>query len=278
MAWTFTADPYEYRDAASELILADPVRNTISAVGMERWMRDGVAQGSYFGWCCDDSGSVRGVASTNPPWPLLLDAMPEELLPSLVDALVVGGLSVTGVNAAVPIAATFAAMWTARTGAAAELSMVTRLFELGELVPPRHGVPGSPRRADEGDLALLVAWMRAFLADLDEPDHVEEASMRSRIGVGELWLWDTPSGEPVSMVGRTPPAAGVSRVGPVYTPPEHRRRGYAAALTHAACAEARGEGLGLVLFADQANPTSTGIYRALGFAPVQDRMALRFTG
>jgi GNAT superfamily N-acetyltransferase len=276
MDWNFSLDPEAFSARASDLLLADPVRNTISAVGMERWAVDGAPDGSFFGWCQDRSGAVVGAVSMNPPWPLLLDRVPEECLPSLIDALRTDGRPVTGVNAAVPLAVTFAAMWTARTQTVAQLFMATRLFELGDLAEPRHVAPGSARRADEGDLDLLVEWMNGFLEDIHEQADDSEESMRARLRTGEVWLWNDASGQPVSMVGRTPPAAGVARVGPVYTPPRHRGRGFAEALTHAVCARARGQGMRLVLFADQANPTSTGIYRSLGFAPVQDRIALRF--
>jgi GNAT superfamily N-acetyltransferase len=243
---------------------------------MERWSMEGAPEGSFFGWWADSSGTVKGAASMNPPWPLLLDEAPEECLPSLVDAVLADQRPVTGVNAAVPLAATFAAMWTARTSTAAQLSMATRHFELGGLNSPRHEVTGAPRQADESDVDLLVAWMNAFLEDIHEPANDGEDSVRNRLRAGELWLWHDGSGEPVSMVGRTAAAAGVARVGPVYTPREHRGRGYAEALTHVICARAQGQGMRLVLFADQANPTSTGIYRSLGFHPVQDRMALHF--
>lgn len=276
MAWTFSTDPELFGANAGELLLNDPVRNTISAVGMERWAMDGAPEGSFFGWWEDASGTVRGAASMNPPWPLLLDEAPEECLPSLVEALLADGRAVTGVNADVPLAATFAAMWTARTATSARLFMVTRLFELGALNPPRHAVIGGARLADESDLDLLVSWMNAFLVDIHETADDGEDSMRARLRTGEVWLWQDGSGDPVSMVGRTPAAAGVARVGPVYTPTEHRGRGYAEALTHIVCARALTQGMRLVLFADQANPTSTGIYRSLGFSPVQDRMALHF--
>jgi GNAT superfamily N-acetyltransferase len=276
MAWTFSTDPGAFAANAGGLLLTDPVRNTISAVGMERWAVEGAPEGSFFGWWADASGTVKGAASLNPPWPLLLDETPEESLPSLVDALLADRRAVTGVNAAVPLAATFAAMWTARTSTTARLFMATRLFELGALNPPRHAVTGAARMADEADLDLLVLWMNAFLEDIHEPAHDGEDSMRARLRTGEVWLWHDGSGDPVSMAGRTPAAAGVARVGPVYTPAEHRGRGYAETLTHVVCARAQGQGMRLVLFADQANPTSTGIYRSLGFHPVQDRMALHF--
>ncbi|WP_248958872.1 GNAT family N-acetyltransferase [Sphaerisporangium perillae] len=78
-------------------------------------------------------------------------------------------------------------------------------------------------------------------------------------------------GRPVAMAGFSRPIIGMSRIGPVYTPPEARRRGYGAAVTHGAtrAAEEAGADL-LLLFTDLANPTSNSIYQALGYRAVAD--------
>jgi predicted GNAT family acetyltransferase len=79
------------------------------------------------------------------------------------------------------------------------------------------------------------------------------------------------------MAGVRAPAAGVSRIGPVYTPPEVRGRGFGSAVTAAACRWALAAGAGqVVLFADLANPTSNRVYTRLGFAPVGDSVSLSF--
>jgi predicted GNAT family acetyltransferase len=63
----------------------------------------------------------------------------------------------------------------------------------------------------------------------------------------------------------------MSRIGPVYTPPEHREHGYASAVTAAAAAWALAAGAcHVVLFTDLANPVSNSIYPRLGFRPVHD--------
>jgi predicted GNAT family acetyltransferase len=64
----------------------------------------------------------------------------------------------------------------------------------------------------------------------------------------------------------------------VYTPSEHRRRGYGAAVTAAATRDAQDAGASeVVLFTDLANPTSNGVYLRLGYHPVEDRVMLAFT-
>ena len=83
---------------------------------------------------------------------------------------------------------------------------------------------------------------------------------------GRVVLW-TVDGVAVSMARVHAPAVGVSRIGPVYTPPEHRGHGYAAAVTAAAVDDALHRGArDVVLFADAANPVSTGVYRRIGFS------------
>ena len=76
-----------------------------------------------------------------------------------------------------------------------------------------------------------------------------------------------------------PPVGGVSRIGPVYTPPDARGRGYGSAATAAASRDILDAGDVACLYTDLANPTSNKIYRRSATAAVLDRAhgALRLT-
>ena len=79
---------------------------------------------------------------------------------------------------------------------------------------------------------------------------------------------------PASIAG-LPYNRGMVRVGPVYTPPEHRRRGYGAAVTAAASQHALDAGaVQVVLFTDLANPTSNSVYQRIGYRPGDDFVEL----
>jgi predicted GNAT family acetyltransferase len=86
------------------------------------------------------------------------------------------------------------------------------------------------------------------------------------------------------MAGRNATAAGVARVGPVYTPPAHRRRiaahrrhGYGAAVTAACTADALArDATHVVLFTDLANETSNANYQEIGYESRTDRVIYRF--
>ncbi len=91
----------------------------------------------------------------------------------------------------------------------------------------------------------------------------------SRLGHSRLWLWQAPGGAPVSMVAVNAPVAGAVRLGPVYTPPEHRRRGFAGAAVAAVSRRALQDGArACMLFTDLANPTSNKIYAEVGYRRV----------
>ena len=70
--------------------------------------------------------------------------------------------------------------------------------------------------------------------------------------------------------GASPPSFGVARVGPVYTPPAQRGRGWASNAVAGISRRIQAEGSRVCLFTDQANPTSNKIYTALGYQPVAD--------
>ena len=89
-------------------------------------------------------------------------------------------------------------------------------------------------------------------------------------------LW-TQHRRPVSMAMIRPPVAGVSRIGPVYTPDDERGHGYGSAVTAAASRTATAMGADeVVLFTDIANPVPNAIYRRIGFRPVSDWLVIGF--
>lgn len=132
-----------------------------------------------------------------------------------------------------------------------------RLYRLGSLQPPA-GVAGSPRTAHDSDRAVLADWLELFSGEaFGHPYTAGGVFVDAATGRGDRFvLWDV-DGTPVSMALLRAPAAGVSRIGPVFTPETHRANGYGSAVTAAAARAALERGdAGVVLFTDLANPTS----------------------
>ena len=105
--------------------------------------------------------------------------------------------------------------------------------------------------------------MRAFA--LASPSSPSEIHIRPSLSVSGI------------RTTRTRSAAGVTRIAPVYTPPECRGRGYAAAATAAATEDALDSGAtGVCLFTDLANPLTNRLYPRVGYRPVEDRLMIPF--
>jgi predicted GNAT family acetyltransferase len=153
------------------------------------------------------------------------------------------------------------------------------MYVLGELRSPL-GVPGEARPARNADAELVTHWVSAFHEEAapSRPSDDWPTWARRRIVQGDVWMW-IDDGEPVSMAAKSAPAAGVSRVGPVYTPPDRRRRGSGTAVTAATSRAAIDGGAGyVVLYTDLANPVSNSIYQAIGFVPDHDAEERDFVG
>ena len=126
----------------------------------------------------------------------------------------------------------------------------------------------------------MLRWYLAFDVDAAEQagragahqmlEPPEEATVLPRIEQGRVWLWEDEHGERVHLTGANPPAYGVARIGPVYTPREQRGRGYASAAVAEVSQLLLDDGLRVCLFTDQANPTSNRVYEAIGYRPVVD--------
>jgi RimJ/RimL family protein N-acetyltransferase len=278
MGWNVTSDLESYVAEAGDFLRADPVENTVplSVIDTLRAQSaDAFGPTQLFGWW-ESGGRIRGTFLLTGTYPLLLSAMPEHAAAELAGQLADRKTALPGINASAPAARTFTVGWERHTGVTATTRMRQRLFRLGDLKDPRPLPTGTPRVATATDHHLVRHWFTAFEEESHGAGQVTSALIDDRLGYGGVTLWEA-GGRPVALAGRTRVASGMTRIGPVYTPPEHRRRGYGAAVTATLTRSALDAGAGhVVLFTDLANPTSNGIYERLGFRPVSDRLVLDF--
>lgn len=286
----FCTDPGEFLAAAGDYLAAEPVISTVVTTIAHRVLKqraDEISQPDRNWWLVvrDDVGAVIGAGMrTAPfaPYPLFLLPMPDEGAVALAHTLHERGEEVLGINGVLPGAELCAAELARLGGGRVEVAQHTRLHELGELgelVAPAP-VPGRLTVAAEEDLELAMDWFAAFMGDADEQagrprgasahEAPDRAEMLRRIRVGRLWFWVDEAGEQVHLTGANPPSFGVARVGPVYTPPSQRGRGWASNAVAEVSRLILVEGARACLFTDQANPTSNKIYAALGYRPVVD--------
>jgi RimJ/RimL family protein N-acetyltransferase len=282
MSWFMTADTGRFLDAAGEFLRADPARNTVMLTVTEDLKGTAAASaGTLFGWWRPDKDPVGAAFMHTPDYPLLLSEASGPVAAALARDLTAGprpARRIPGVNAGQEAADAFAAAWRARTGDTVAVYRRMRLFRLGELLPPRPWPAGTARLAAGTERDLLARWFGAFAREVGDPPGQDHGrAVAGRLGYGGVTVWEA-GGVPVSVACRTRAVAGMVRLGPVYTPPELRGRGYAGAATAAVSQAALDAGLReVVLYTDLANPTSNALYQRLGYHPVEDRVLLSFT-
>ena len=287
----FLDDPGAFLTEAGELLAAEPVEATVVVTVTDRMRREREAglpgpSGFPVWWVVErDGGRVTGAAMRTAPFaphPVYVLRLQEGSARELARVLHNRGEDVAGVNGAVPAADVLAAECAASTGRRPRVQVHTRLFVLDQLAAP-VAPPGRPRPARADEVDQVVAWYAAFGRDAaeqagrDEPHPVEDGdreAMLRRIHDDTVWVWEDESGTLVHLTGASRPMFGVSRIGPVYTPPERRGRGYAGATVAAVSRALLAEGVRVCLFTDQANPVSNALYERLGFRRLVDQVQI----
>jgi uncharacterized protein len=236
-------------------------------------------------WLVRDAGEVVAAALRTPPYNLIL-ARPRSAPALAALAEAVAGEELPGVTGTEPEVEEFAELWSRHSGVAGRVNMRQGVYAL-EQVEPLAAVPGSARVATADDRALALRWWIAFgeevLHEGGPGRERAEASVDHKLSspTSGLLLWE--DGEPVSVAGWGGPTPNGIRVGPVYTPPELRGRGYATALTAELSQRLldgrlyEGGRRFCFLYTDLANPTSNAIYERIGYRRIAEAAEVVFS-
>lgn len=274
-----TDDARAFLAHVSDLIESDPIGTNIVASNAAREVASPAPSGDpLWLWVERDRPGARGAAAVavamhTPPFRPFVATTEATAAVAIADLLLDSGRAIDGVVGTLEGTRAFAAQWRRRQPCRVITEMRTGVFRLRTLVPPT-ATAGIARMVVSADEALVRAWSHRFTEDIGLAE-TDEHAIGVRLATGRLWLWQV-DGTPVSMAYATPPSAGVTRIGWVYTPPDERGRGYGSAITARVSADAQARGELCMLHTDLANPTSNKIYLALGYERVGSDAALRF--
>jgi GNAT superfamily N-acetyltransferase len=270
----------EYTDLVQPLLGRATARHNLILGLLDVLRRQPDSYPSFHLWAVRDGDRIVGAAIQTPPYNLAL-ARPidEASLTPLAAAIHGGGVRLPGVVGGLPEAERFAEAWVDLAEGTTKTVTRQGIYELTSVREDGHA-RGAPRVATGADLELIAGWHDAFVAEAVPEFSGDLASrarrVRSTIEDGGYWLWEV-GGRPVAMTGTAPSPPDGIRVGPVYTLPGERGRGYATALVaHLSRAALEDGRRACYLHTDLANPTSNAIYRRIGYDRVCDAIDLRF--
>lgn len=223
---------------------------------------------------------IVGCAFRTPPYKVGLTRMPLDAAALLARDIADVYEEIPAALGPVAVVGAFGEAWSELRGVRATPATRQRVHILERVVPPSRMAAGRMRLAGPADIPLVARWLVSFAHETGLGDPGDPLARARRLCGGEggnrlLVLW--VDGEPVSMAGFPARTRHGVRIGYVYTPGGHRRKGYATALVAELSSHALELGFShCVLYTDLANPTSNKIYRSVGYRPLQDVMDVEF--
>ena len=217
-----------------------------------------------------DSGRTVAAAMMTPPHRLVLTDGPDEAIAALARWAHDNRINLPGVCGPIVPVKTFLDQSHRQIAARGRLLRSLRIYQLENVTASQAG-EGHFTRASEADTDLLVRWCGEFAREIGESctSTGTRESVVNRLAERQIFLWRLE--QTVSMAAWAGPTANGVRINLVYTPPEHRSRGYASACVAALSQQLLDSGKKFCfLYTDLANPTSKSIYQKMGYCPVCD--------
>jgi uncharacterized protein len=269
-----------FLDAARPVLLRDEARHNLIYGICSTLVEAPDAYPDFHLWTVESQGEPVVVMLMTPPYNIAVAAPTDPAaMEFAAEALKDQRIDLPGVTGAVPEADAFADEWQRLSGVTRRLRMAQGVYALRTVRFPR-AVRGGMRLATADDRDLLVEWFDAFVLESVPADarHQEGAPAVDRrlASRGGFALWEY--GEVVSMSGFGGGTPNGIRIGPVYTPPRLRRRGYASALVAELSRQLLEDGREYCfLYTDLANPTSNRIYVDIGYELVCESVDYAFS-
>jgi predicted GNAT family acetyltransferase len=268
------SDARSFLDLARPLLLRDEARhNLILGIAGTTELHPEVYP-VYHAWVVLDGDEVVAAATMTPPHKLIVaDPASDAAALTLLDAVRASGVEVPGFVANLPTAPMFAQAWSEATNSWVQLVRTEGVYALTQVLDVSV-TTGAARSVGPDDRSLLEKWLSEFEAEAmptetSDPEQ-RQRSIETRLSsaVAGFWIWED-NDVPVSLAGYSGPTTTGIRIGPVYTPPDLRRRGYASNLVAELSRSLLEDGYrACFLFTDLANPTANKIYTDIGYERV----------
>ena len=177
-----------------------------------------------------ESGKTVGVAIMTPPHRIILSRISIEsriAMVHLIRHLRSLDTQIPGVVGPSTESQVFSYYWTDSVpDISSRLARRSRVFEARKVADVPLSL-GKLRFARMDDRPLMARWITAFSEEIGEPVDLDNAKSHAErcIRSWELYVWDL--GEPVSIVRAGRSTRNGVTINTVYTPPEHRNKGYA---------------------------------------------------
>ena len=265
--------PAEFLDATKAFRSNDPVRT-----GLITSIATSVATGSrtyegYFWWAAIEGNEVQGLAIRTLPYGYVFSPMSNDAVEALYSFIAIED-SVAHEFAGPKSVIDFLETVSGKHVSEEESELIYKNRKLIPATPV-----GDVRTAAAQDFDLIFKWMQAFIEETRLRNFNLENMVRTALEAGRYTLLEV-EGSIVSLGGNSDiqefDGFSIGRVGPIYTPHEFRKKGYASAITSAITEKLLNQGVIPTLYTQATNPTSNKIYQDIGYTLVDENRRIVF--
>lgn len=274
---------HEFLLRTQTLRASDPFRTNILGSVATAVADGSLTYDDYLWWVATErQGQVIGAAMRTAPHGMVLSPMSTGAVSELARAVSIRDDQLPSVSGPTVLVEAFLDQYKNTHSAGSlrryEIEEQHLLYALKQLSVPSS--VGEMTIASSDDYDLILKWYREFGAETGVFMPNPEGSIQAGLGRNSYRFW-VIDGEKVSLAGHAAlvdtPDGKIARIGPVYTPPLHRRNGYAGVLTAMLSRELLNLGAKVMLYTDALNPTSNSIYQKIGFEVIDQNTLFTFS-
>lgn len=250
---------------------------------------DGVLQGIKAGRyqnplmaTVNKGNQVLALIQMTPPHPLHLiiseEAQMEGILDFATKELFTRNFTISSVVGLKSVVNRYANKWQELSQCKIKVLMDQGVYRLDEVNRTLKKSSGTWRYATKEDISLIESWYQAFEMDTGlkiSPLQIIKERVKQFLQDEEIFLWEDQE-EVVSIMKKSRPTEQGITVSFVYTPKEHRKKGYARTMVAAGSEELLKHYKFCVLYTDMLNPTSNKIYQEIGYQKIADSVHVEF--
>ncbi|PLR95545.1 GNAT family N-acetyltransferase [Bacillus sp. T33-2] len=271
-------DPASFLAKTEQFLLRKEAGNNLP-LGIVHQLNQGASMGDdVFLAYVETDGQLLLAMVMTPPHNLIfsVNEVDKKVVAFTANTLFGMNVNIPGVVGEKQMVTSFIERWSTLHPCQPETVMDQRLYKL-ETVNPVPISEGNLILADKGHIELIADWIQAFTKYTPEPELLEKDALKKAdlfITENSIYLW-VVHGRPVSMARKARPTKNGIVINYVYTPAEHRNKGYASSCVALQCQQLLKEYQFCTLYTDLSNPVSNHIYQEIGFKPLIDSLVIR---
>lgn len=278
MEWVIYSDAEAFAEEVEPLLYKEEDKYSLF-LGVLGQIQTGRYE-EYFLAVAKEEGEVAATCLMTPPHPLQLIVLKEllDIESEIAGRMLSESIEVTGIIGEKETVRKFAAAWVEGAGKEAAVLMDQGLYRIDAVNERLKKSSGSWRVANKNDAKLLGQWYLLFEKDTEIGMSTEEeasAKVERFIEEKEIYVWEI-GGEAVSCMKKARPSRNGITVSFVFTPKEHRCKGFARTLVAEVTDELLLEYDFVMLYTDLKNPASNKIYSEIGYEKIANPVHIGF--